>query len=66
MRPIHNRMPVVLDDPAPDDWINPTKADSLSPKQLLIPAPDEVLLVQPASPRANSAKNDGPQLIIAT
>jgi len=46
--------------------MNSTEADPLSPKRLLIPAPDEVLLVQPASPRANSAKNDGPQLIIAT
>jgi putative SOS response-associated peptidase YedK len=65
MRPIHNRMPVVLDDPAPDDWINPTKADSLSPKGQLIPAPDEACLYS-RHRRANSAKNDGPQLIIAT
>jgi putative SOS response-associated peptidase YedK len=66
MRPIHNRMPVILDDPAADDWMNPIKADALSPKRLLIPAPDEVLLVQPASPRAKSVKNDGPELLIAT
>jgi len=66
MRPIHNRMPVILDNRAADDWINSTAADPLSLIRLLIPAPDEILLVQPASPRANSTKNDGPQLIIAT
>ncbi len=66
MRPIHNRMPVILDNRAADDWMNPTEADPLSLKRLLIPAPDDVLLAQPASPLANSVKNDGPELLVAT
>ncbi len=65
-RPIHNRMPVILDSRAADDWMNPREADPLSLKRLLIPAPDEVLVAQPASPLANSVKNDGPELLIAT
>jgi len=66
MRTIHNRMPVILDNHAADDWMNPTEADPLSLKRLLIPAPDDVLLAQPASPLANSVKNDGPELLVAT
>ncbi len=66
MRPIHNRMPVILDNRAADDWMNPTEADPLSLKRLLIPAADDVLLAQPASPLANSVKNDGPELLVAT
>jgi len=66
MRPIHNRMPVILDNRAADDWMNPTEAEPLSLKRLLIPAADDVLLAQPASPLANSVKNDGPELLVAT
>lgn len=66
MRPIHNRMPVILDNQAADDWMNPTEADPLSLKRLLIPARDDILLAQPASPLANSVKNDGPELLVAT
>ncbi|HVB79785.1 MAG TPA: hypothetical protein VNE82_07520 [Candidatus Binataceae bacterium] len=46
--------------------MNPTQADLLSLKRLLIPAPDDVLLAQPASPLANSVRHDGPELLIAT
>ena len=65
-RPIHNRMPVILEERAADDWMNPAEADPLSLKRLLIPAADDVLLAQPASPLANSVRNDGPELLVAT
>ena len=65
-RPIHNRMPVILEERAADDWMNPGEADPLSLKSLLIPAADDVLLAQPASPLANSVRNDGPELLLAT
>jgi putative SOS response-associated peptidase YedK len=65
-RPIHNRMPVILEERAADDWMNPGEADPLSLKRLLIPAADDVLLAQPASPLANSVRNDGPELLLAT
>jgi putative SOS response-associated peptidase YedK len=35
----------------------------LSLKQLLIPAPEALLVVQPASPLVNSVKNEGPELL---
>jgi putative SOS response-associated peptidase YedK len=66
IQPIHNRMPVILDNRAADDWMNPTEADPLSLKRMLIPAPDDLLLAQPASPLVNSVKNDGPELLVAT
>ncbi len=65
-RPIHNRMPVILEERAAEDWINPGEADPLSLKRLLIPAADDVLFAQPASPLANSVRNDGPELLVAT
>ena len=46
--------------------MNPTEADPLSLERLLIPAADDVLLAQPASPLAKSVKNDGPELLVAT
>ena len=30
---------------------------------LLVPAPDDLLVVQPASPLVNSVKNEGPELL---
>jgi putative SOS response-associated peptidase YedK len=65
-RPIHNRMPVILEERTADDWMNPGEVDPLSLKRLLIPAADDVLLAQPASPLANSVRNDGPELLLAT
>jgi hypothetical protein len=33
-------------------------------KRLLVPAPSELLLMQPASPLANGVKNEGPALLV--
>lgn len=64
-RSIHNRMPVILPDArSQEDWINPREANPLSLKRLLIPAPDDLLQVRPASSLVNSVKNEGPELMI--
>ena len=60
---IHDRMPVILDERAAEDWINLREEDPLSLKWLLVPAPSELLVMQPASPLANSVKNEGPALL---
>jgi putative SOS response-associated peptidase YedK len=66
-RPIHNRMPVILaDTKVQEDWINPREQNPLSLKRLLIPAPDDLLRVDPASVLVNNPKNDGPELLIPT
>jgi len=64
--PIHDRMPVVLDEPDADDWMNPLESKPSSLKRLLVPAPDDSLVASPASPLVNSVKNDGPELLGVT
>jgi len=56
-------MPVILCDRDADDWMNPTEADPPSLKHLLVPPPDDLLEVTPASPMVNSVKNEGPELL---
>jgi putative SOS response-associated peptidase YedK len=63
LEPIHNRMPVILDEAGAADWMNWREADPLSLKRLLVPAPDDLLVVRPASPLVNSVKNEGPELL---
>ncbi len=60
---IHDRMPVVLDERAAEDWMNPREPDPLSLKRLLVPASSDLLSVRPASPLVNSVKNEGPALL---
>jgi putative SOS response-associated peptidase YedK len=60
---IHNRMPVILADRDADDWMNPREKAPLSLKRLLVPAAENLLVVQPASPSVNSVKNEGPELL---
>jgi len=63
LEPIHNRMPVILDEAGAADWMNWREPDPLSLKRLLIPAPGDLLVVRPASPLVNSVKNEGPELL---
>jgi putative SOS response-associated peptidase YedK len=60
---IHNRMPVILDEGGAEDWMNPREKEPMSLKRLLVPAAADLLVTQPASPLANSVKNDGPELL---
>jgi putative SOS response-associated peptidase YedK len=60
---IHDRMPVVLDERAADDWMNARERDPLSLKRLLVPAPHDLLAMRRASPLVNSVKNEGPALL---
>jgi putative SOS response-associated peptidase YedK len=60
---IHDRMPVVLDERDAEDWMNPLERDPVSLKRLLVPAPQDVLVMRPASPLVNSVKNEGPALL---
>ena len=56
-------MPVILDEGAAEDWMNPREGDPLSLKRLLVPAPTDLLVMTAASPLVNSVKNDGPELL---
>jgi len=43
--------------------MNPREKNLLSLKRLLVPAPADLLVMQPASPLVNSVKNEGPELL---
>lgn len=62
-RPIHNRMPVLLNRGTYAAWLDPGSTDPAMLKPLLVPSPAEWLEVFPVSTRVNSPKNDGPELL---
>ena len=63
MRPIHNRMPVVLAEEAWDLWLDTGLADPGELQGLLVPAADADLEAYPVSRAVNNVRNDGPSLI---
>jgi putative SOS response-associated peptidase YedK len=60
LRPLHERMPVILEKCDFARWLDPslTKLEDLQP--LLKPLPAEALRLYPVSPRANNARFDDP------
>jgi putative SOS response-associated peptidase YedK len=56
---IHDRMPMILDERAAEDWMNPRERNPQSLKRLLVPAADDLLTIRPASPLVNNVKNEG-------
>jgi putative SOS response-associated peptidase YedK len=59
MAPIHNRMPVILEDEAVDEWLYGRQSASTL-RDLLRPPRDDLLIATPVSSRVNSVKNDDP------
>ena len=62
---VHDRMPVVLDERAAEDWMNARERNPLLLKRLLVPAPADLLVMRRASLLVNSVKNEGPALLEA-
>jgi putative SOS response-associated peptidase YedK len=60
VRPIHDRMPVILDAAARDAWLDPACAD---PARVLVPCADALLEAWPVSARVNRPQHDDPELI---
>lgn len=62
IRPIHDRMPVILPPEGETSWLDPeAELDDL--KRLLAPAPDELLVVREVGDFVNDVRDDGPHLI---
>lgn len=62
IRPIHDRMPVILDPDAEAAWLDPDGSpDRLL--DLLAPAPDDRLVAREVSDLVNDVREDGPALI---
>ena len=62
-RPIHDRMPVVLDEHVWDAWLDPTTDDVGALESMLVPAPDEWFEVYPVSTRVNTPDNNDADLV---
>lgn len=61
LKPVHHRMPVILDEKDWDLWLDPaaTERELLA---LLRPAPDDLMEAIPVSTRINRLANDDPSL----
>jgi putative SOS response-associated peptidase YedK len=62
LQPLHDRMPVLLDDDDAATWV----LEELSLEQageMLKPCPAGWLLLRPASPLVNNVRNQGPELL---
>jgi putative SOS response-associated peptidase YedK len=63
VRPIHNRMPVILRPEDEDQWLDTSRTTFAKAKSLLKPYSDELMDAHDVSPIVNSAKYDGPECI---
>jgi putative SOS response-associated peptidase YedK len=64
MRPLHDRMPVILAHEAVVRWLDPaSEPDALS--DLLGPCPDPRLALHPVTRAVGNVRNEGPELIAA-
>ena len=62
---IHDRMPLVLEPAAWDEWLSTDEKEPGQLAHLLVPAPDGTLSHHPVSDDVNKATADGPELIEA-
>ncbi len=63
LKPIHNRMPVILHQEFEDQWLNTNIQKTESIMQLLKPYPDDNMIFYAVSNEVNNPENDNPQLI---
>ncbi|MFQ6023307.1 MAG: SOS response-associated peptidase [Acidiferrobacterales bacterium] len=64
VRPLHERMPVVLPPEHYDRWLDPAIHGPAVLQPLLSPATPEPLIVYPVSTRVNSPKNDDAECLM--
>jgi putative SOS response-associated peptidase YedK len=63
MREIHDRMPVILDASALDDWLSPETHERKELDHFMKPCPDDWLSAEEVSPLVNSPKNNSPEVL---
>jgi putative SOS response-associated peptidase YedK len=63
LRPIHDRMPVMLSPDAFDLWLDTKNVDARTAHALLIPAPEHLIEAYPISTAVNRVANDDASLI---
>jgi putative SOS response-associated peptidase YedK len=63
MRPLHDRMPVILDPKAYAAWLDQTPRPKEELLSLLRPFPNEAMQAVPVSTLVNNPRNQGPGCI---
>lgn len=63
MRPVHDRMPVILHERDYEAWLDPKNETIEALSALLTPYPAEAMRAYAIGTRVNSTRNDGPELI---
>ena len=63
VKPIHDRMPVILPKEAYGQWLNPKEQEPAALTELLQPYPASKMEAYPVSRAVNSPKNDSPACI---
>lgn len=63
VQPMHDRMPVLLDQDGVDIWLDHTKVDIPLLQQLFRPFPADAMDAYPVSSYVNSPANEGPECI---
>jgi putative SOS response-associated peptidase YedK len=63
LKPIHNRMPVILEQEFEEDWLDVQTHDFDSLKHILKPYPDDKMIAYTVSYEVNNPRNDNPELI---
>ena len=63
IRPLHDRMPVILPPDAWAAWLDPANDDVEDLRGLLVPAPDELLRLTMVGDAVSNVRNDGPHLL---
>ncbi len=66
LKPIHNRMPVILPPESYADWLKPEEGRPEDFQSFLTPYPAAVMQAYPVSTFVNSPKNNSPQCIQAS
>ena len=65
LRPIHNRMPVIYDEPMGRQWLEHQYGDRAMPlAEVLRPWPSELMEVRDVSTLVNSPENDTPACVL--
>jgi putative SOS response-associated peptidase YedK len=65
MRPVHNRMPVILNPTDYNDWLDRSQQDPEPLTELLQPYPPKRMQLVPVSKLVNSPRNDTPKCVAA-
>jgi putative SOS response-associated peptidase YedK len=63
LRPLHDRMPIILPEDTWAAWLNPANRDVRALRDLLRPCPAEWLQAYPVASAVNSVRNDGAHLL---